>query len=183
MSIFGRIIGTLTFKRDVVEDIEQSAGLTLEAFILIIIAWICGVFSFYLSTEPPGNPLNTTLIFSLVISQAIFTLSWFLVAAILGNAFGGETSFLEIVRCMGYAYIISVLQIIPGLMVYTNTFPTMAWIINLLIIIWALINTIFVLSVALDKGIISAAIIGLIAVIVAVIAWWAIDTLLTNFLL
>lgn len=176
MSIFGRIIGTLTFKRDVVEDIERSPGLTLEASILIIIAWICGVFSAYISEQPPG--LDITLIFIFVISQAIFTLAWFLVAAILGNACGGETSFLEIVRCMGYAYIISVLQIIPGLMIYTNTFSTLAGIITLLIYIWALINTIFVLSVALDKGIISAAIIGLIAVIIALIALWAVGILL-----
>ncbi|MFX1251074.1 MAG: hypothetical protein ACFFCZ_05670 [Promethearchaeota archaeon] len=177
MSLLSRITGTLTFKRFVIEDIKVSTPLSKESFLLLIIAWFCGALANFLSGGVVTLiPLPTTItnplveFFVLLAFQALFTLTWFFLAAIIGNIFSQEASFIEITRCMGYAYIISALRLIPAIIIFSGVALEAATILNLLILIWALVNTIYVLTVALDcSEIFLAIIIAILAVLIAAI--------------
>ncbi|MFX0062632.1 MAG: hypothetical protein ACFFC7_10680 [Candidatus Hermodarchaeota archaeon] len=177
MSLLNRITGTLTFNRFVIEEIKVSSPLSKESLLLLIIAWFCGALANLLSggvvTLIPLPVAITNPLVEFFVSlafQAFFTLTWFFLAAIIGNIVGQEASFIEITRCMGYAYIISALRLIPALMIFSGIVPEAATILNLLILVWALVNTIYVLIVALDcSEIFLAIIVAIIAVLIAAI--------------
>lgn len=191
MALMSRLIGTVMFDRIIIEDIKVSSTLQKEAIVLMLIAWFGGIIVNYLSSG--GNwflplgflaPYVSSLIGSsfLTISltnpllefgfsfifQAVFTLTWFFVATIVGNVFmGDQASFWQIFRCMAYSYTISLLKLIPSVLIFLTLAVEAASLLNLLIILWAVANTVYVLGVCLDANIFMAVVICLIGILTA----------------
>ena len=156
------ILGTAFFRRSSVEDIEQTETLTKYAWFFLIIEAVIIFLSAYFG---PGTGLNPLL--NEVIQEAFWafttTLILYFSIAIIGNLLGGETSFGEILRVMGFTvpitWIIAIIfYFLPNL-----------FILWLIFILYLIAVSIYVLMVAIGKGAFTAIICVIVAVIITII--------------
>ncbi len=156
------ILGTAFFRRSSVEEIEQTETLTKYAWFFLIIEAVIIFLSAYFG---PGTGLNPPL--NEVIQETFWafatTLILYFSIAIIGNLLGGETSFGEILRVMGFTVPITwiialIFYLLPDLLII--------WVIILLYLIAV---TIYVLMVAIGKGAFTAIISVIVGVIITII--------------
>ena len=156
------ILGTAFFRRSSVEEIEQTETLTKYAWFFLIIEAVIIFLSAYFG---PGTGLNPPLIE--VIQETFWafttTLILYFSIAIIGNLLGGETSFGEILRVVGFTIPITwiialIFYLLPDLLI-----------IWLIILIYLIAVTIYVLMVAIGKGAFTAIISVIIGVIITTI--------------
>ena len=156
------IIGTAFFRRSSVEEIEQTEAFSKYAWFFLIIEAVIIFLSTYFG---PGTGLNPPL--NEVIQESFWafttTLILYFSIAIIGNILGGETSFGEILRVMGFTVPITwiialIFYLLPDLMII--------WI---LFILYLIAVTIYVLMVAIGKGAFTAIISVFVAVIITII--------------
>ncbi len=156
------IIGTAFFRRSSVEEIEKNKELSKFAWLFLFIE---AVIIFISSYYGPGTGLNPPL--EEVIQETFWafttTLILYFSIAIIGNLLGGETSFGEILRVVGFTIPITwiialIFYLLPDLLI-----------IWLIILIYLIAVTIYVLMVAIGKGAFTAIISVIIGVIVTTI--------------
>lgn len=156
------ILGTAFFRRSSVEEIEQTETLTKYAWFFLIIEAVIIFLSAYFG---PGTGLNPPL--NEVIQETFWafatTLILYFSIAIIGNLLGGETSFGEILRVMGFTVPITwiialIFYLLPDLLI-----------IWLIILLYLIAVTIYVLMVAIGKGAFTAIISVIVGVIITII--------------
>ncbi|MFX0122396.1 MAG: YIP1 family protein [Candidatus Hodarchaeota archaeon] len=156
------ILGTAFFRRSSVEEIEQNEALTKYAWIFLIVEAVIIFLSAYFG---PGTGLNPPL--DEVIQESFWafttTLILYFSIAIIGNLLGGETSFGEILRVMGFTVPITW---IIALIFY---FLPDLFIIWLIFILYLIAVSFYVLMVAIGKGAFTAIICVIVAVIITLI--------------
>lgn len=156
------IIGTAFFRRSSVETIEKTETLSKYAWFFLIIEAVIIFLSTYFG---PGTGLNPPL--DEVIQETFWafttTLILYFSIAIIGNILGGETSFGEILRVMGFTV---PLTWIIALIFYLLPDLIIIW---LLFILYLIAVTIYVLMVAIGKGAFTAIISVIIAVFITII--------------
>jgi hypothetical protein len=188
MTLVNRIIGAVTLNKDALKDIAKSDDATGQAWLLIfassIIYAIGGGLAYFLTGEAAylGNASLfvsglgdaegiAILIAGLLIGFLFQFLYVVLIGACLGfsgRGFGGDISTTGVIRIMGFA---GVLSIIDAVVVLLAALLDMSVLTNITLItaIWTLVILVVGYSTGAEIGIVSAIIAIIIALILAVI--------------
>ena len=129
-----RIISALTFKREVYADVEQDSSFTTTAWLIVAVVSFLNA----LGTGSSDNILNWLLN---ALGGAVFAIVGFAVAAFVidlvgRTVFKAESSFNEVVRTVGLAYVWQVFGVlgilgvfIPLLICVVGPVTFVAWIL------------------------------------------------------
>ncbi len=177
-TIWQRIIGTLTFNVDVVEEIERRDDLTSEAKILFftmmgVLAAIQIALVFTTDLYDLYNPVGSII----EIIGEYFGLNYVfvIVLAQVGKSLGGygtDTSKEEMIRVLSFAYVARGISMLFNLL--SEYVPSLFW-IWFLVFLYSAAVFLFVLKRALDKGYGTAILTLIVASIIDVIltlAWY-----------
>ncbi len=114
-----RIIGAITFRKDVYAEVEKDTAFTKTAWILVAVV----AFLNQLGSRASSNLVNW---FLGAIVGTVFAIISFAVGALIINwvartVFNAEVTFEELVRTLGLAYIWQVIGVIGALTAFSDT--------------------------------------------------------------
>jgi hypothetical protein len=113
MTMIDRIIGVFKLNSAIFEEIEHDPGATKEAAIVVAIVATVSAMSTGIYGAVAGQSFVNNFL-STIIGIAV---AWFAVSAIVyfvgTRVFGGEATYGEMLRVVGYAYAPQILGIIP----------------------------------------------------------------------
>jgi hypothetical protein len=197
LSFIGRIIGTITFNRKQLKGIAEKSDATGQAWFIIFLGTIIVAVLQALAYEATGDSqylgtsgaiLSTLLssgsptLISILVVTFLFQVLWILfiafVLSIVGKAFGGKFSTMEVVRIMGFASVLSIFSSIASYIASTPSGVTGLLLLASVFSIWQFCVLIYGYSVGGDIGIIRSLIAVIVAVFVAMILLVVIVTVL-----
>jgi hypothetical protein len=134
-----RIIGAITFRKDVYAEVEKDTAFTKTAWILVAVV----AFLNQLGSRASSNLVNW---FLGAIVGTVFAIISFAVGALIINwvartVFNADVTFEELVRTLGLAYIWQVIGVIGALTAFSDTLSCLLAPVNiiagiLLVVAW-----------------------------------------------
>jgi len=163
-----RIVRVVKLDATVYAEIEQDEAANVEAAIIVGVASLLTALGAAIAVWGYGGRFGTglgTFFISLISGMVLNWLLWAYVTMLVGTKlFGGETTFAEMARTLGYANAPRVLGILSAITCLGAIIGFVAWILSLVAGFFAVRES---LDLPTDKSIISMVISGVIVFILS----------------
>lgn len=147
--MFQRMIGVLTLKRSVYEEIESDSSANLQALIVVLIVGLASGFGGAMLVKNFSTGLVGHILWA-VVGWALLSLIVFVIGA---KIFGGEASLGEVMRLLGFAYTPSLLGVVGGLFaLFPYLGSALGVAIYMVAFVWTFITMFIATDEALDLG-------------------------------
>ena len=142
-SLVGRMIRAIKLDVDLYNEVEADKSATSQALLVVVIAAVASAIGALLQSAIQGTAAGGALVSTLISSLVGWVLASVSIYLVGVHLFGGKATLDELLRTLGFAYSIQVLNILTFI-------PVIGRLIGFAVTIWWLVMTVVAAREALD---------------------------------
>jgi hypothetical protein len=140
--IVNRALRAARLEPSLYEEVEKDASASLQAAVIVVVVALCaGIGAALGGSDEDGGFWGFFIGAS--ISAIVIWLIWSVVTLFIGRYFGGEGSFGEVSRALGFSNVPGVLQVLGFL-------PLLGFVVAVVVAVWQLIAAVIAVRQTMD---------------------------------